>query len=509
MARGRRSGQESPWVEVELFDDADTPSTADGGRDSASAGTAGLADDAVMGFGEPGGPASARRARRPLLPVAVAVGVLLVIGAYAVDARMTAAHRAELSALPGVLGTVLDAPLGEVWRLPGQWDATDVDGTLVLSGWEDGALRGVDPADGRVVWERPPTSGPDRVFCTVLEAASRTGAPASPGVPLRPLALCLETEAGEGDAPTETRGRLVAVDAATGLDAQSITVDGALTFVDVQGEDLLLAWVGPHLRLQVVRWSPWDGGDVWRFDSSADLNPGSELRFGWSVSRTSDGLLVEGATRLLLDLGTGASREAGGPAWARRVVGSAAWPLPDGGSVEWETSYTGVTEGRVLDGTGATRFEVQGTPLVTGIDDGTSRSPLLVASSSGQDLSALDPATGRALWEREDAGASRLLLRLGGVALVSDGISATALSERDGGLRWEADLDGGVTLGPVTDGEVVLLPVDSRPRSALVARRLSDGAVVWTADLPAGARSLDAAAGVVLVRTDEALVALR
>lgn len=508
MARGRRSGQESPWVEVELFDDADAPSTAGRGEATTPDGPALLADEVTTGLRDPGSPAPARRARRHLLPVVVAVGVLLVTGAYVVDARLTAAHRVELSALPGVLGTVLDAPLQEVWRLPGQWDATDVDGTLILSGWDGGPLRGVDPADGRVVWERPPTTSPDQVYCTVLGAVPGAVTPGPPGIPLRPLALCLEGEGSEGGAPTETRGRLVAVDPATGLDAHSITVDGALTFVDVQGEDLLLAWVGPHLRLQVARWSPWDGGDVWRFDSSADLNPGSELRFGWAVSRTSDGLLVEGATRLVLDVATGASREVSGSAWRSRVVGSAAWPLPGGGTVEWATSYTGVTEGRVLDETGAVRFEVQGTPLVTEVDDASARSPLLVASWSGGVLTALDLGSGRSRWAR-DLGASRLLLRLGGVAVVSDGITATALSEQDGSLRWEAELDGGVGLGPVTDGEVVLLPVHAGTQSAVVARRVSDGAVVWTTDLPAGARSLDAAAGVVLVRTDEALVALR
>ena len=93
-------------------------------------------------------------------------------------------------------------------------------------------------------------------------------------------------------------------------------------------------------------------------------------------------------------------------------------------------------------------------------------------------------------WTRPTSPGSdlRALACVDGVLLLAEGATVTALDVRTGETRWHAPASTGAIDGnALTDGEVVLLPVDPGDGSVdLVAHRIADGSVVRRTQAPPG-----------------------
>jgi outer membrane protein assembly factor BamB len=160
----------------------------------------------------------------------------------------------------------------------------------------------------------------------------------------------------------------------------------------------------------------------------------------------------------------------------------------------------GTTRLRGADGSGDT--VATGAPVTLTVDDGSVPDLDLLADVDGgsRRLHAVDPRTGRQVWEHTLVGPPESsLVLLDEVLYGADGASMWALDARDGTTIWRTPRDpevgdvagsssAGTWFQPLTDGRQLLLvepegPEDGAP-SVMSAWSLASGQHLWTAPLP-------------------------
>lgn len=212
---------------------------------------------------------------------------------------------------------------------------------------------------------------------------------------------------------------------------------------------------------------------------------------GLSLVRWGTGELVLGAEAwVTVDLATGAATSpTAGPGgmlgWSERVE------LSNGTTATWRAGLDSLGAefqgGAVTDPDGSELFALPAPVWRTDIDDGSAPGVLLVVTpgAAGQ-LQGLDARTGEVAWTA-DVVVNQALARLGGTALVRDGLAVVALRIQDGRELWRVPIDQQGDIEPLTDGELVVVVVgaDGNDRF-LAAYRLEDGQEVWRRELAVG-----------------------
>ncbi|RMI09498.1 hypothetical protein EBM89_09960 [Cellulomonas triticagri] len=451
--------------------------------------------------------AAARRARtRRLLrrwwPVPV-VAVLGVVGWQALtDARERAVVE-RLREVDGVIGTTVTPPLTATpwgdepsggWVGPGSVEVDDGAGGTWLVGASQAEYRSewsvsaVDPRDGTEEWR------------VGLGAAS--GDPAfGTGVgcwpeqePARAVWCEIATTAPDGTA--------TAVVARVDGPSRSVTsrevVEGEQSTVAGGGLMIRATRAGDVLTVRAV--DGQSGEPAWTTDLDADAADAADTAAD-DVAAVRIGVLgthphapfvwvrQDEARTTLLDLADG------------RVVAEGAQVVVHRGAA-LEVEGSNVTRLLGADGTGST--EVDGQPVVVGVDDGSAPGTVLLHRLDGSAtglLRAVDRESGAVLWEQPD-----LLTRMGSVTVL-DGVvygsssrEVWAVDLRTGDVRWRAPAGvstSGSLDGPPVDG-VSLLRVERDPDSGddvLAAYRLRDGARLWAEPMPAGVNSVASVSG--------------
>src|SRR5665811_484888 len=245
----RRSGAVDGSVEVEIVESDD-----DGDGDG---------DDGRASGGHPHQRPAwegdlARRQMLRRVGVGSVVALTVVIGvAHVVETRRDADRRGLLGDVPGLVGSLED-PLREVWRVPA---------TSVVA-WNDTVVAVADPnrpnvqlgialSSGEIVWT---WLGPDGHYCIpVLDGEW-------PAVEPTELIACAVAP-GAAATPEASGSGVVVLDVGTGAEVGSLAVPSGLAFVDSADGDLILMSVGPGSTVQVSRWDPRTGEQVWQFTS--------------------------------------------------------------------------------------------------------------------------------------------------------------------------------------------------------------------------------------------------
>lgn len=134
---------------------------------------------------------------------------------------------------------------------------------------------------------------------------------------------------------------------------------------------------------------------------------------------------------------------------------------PSNGTVVWETRL--VSQGRFRD--------VDGTVLQIG--------DRLYVTTYGDELHALDAATGRSLWSSAPGGATGIVAGDGRLYHGIDSGEVIARDPADGRELWRWKMPGGVPTTPVLAGELVFVASSSR---TLYALRADNGSLAWSFD---------------------------
>jgi hypothetical protein len=437
-------------VDVELVEDAEPSSSgAPGGR-----------------RGTVVGPGVTRRGRGLLTVTALGLAGALVLGLnVATETRSTAAA-ARLAEVPGVLETV---------RTPGPtWMRTDV---LLLGVVEDVVLvssvthmvEALDARTGAVRWTvgEAGASG----WCTLL-ADDLQGIQFERTVPWLPggrRQLACHRSGWWSDGPEDTlrrRTRVELVDAVTGRTTSAVEEDGRLVTSLLLDGDLVPVVAHEDGTVVVNRWDPRTGAPVWRTVSSPGVATPDAV--GTAVLHDARTLTVRGQTRTTVALADGVPLPSHLPVVIRRVPASS----PRGALV------TDAAEPAALvHRPGGTRVVV--------------------------------PGAGRAvreLWRVPAGGRATVVAEVGGVLLLGRTAEAVAHDRRTGSVLWRTETAAGVEPVPLTDGDVVLLPVPGSGTTDLAALRLSDGFEVWRVPLPRGTRLLVPADSAVVVQARDGVV---
>ncbi len=433
------------------------------------------------------------------LPVAAAVGV--VAWQVVDDARERAAV-APLRATASVIGTTVTPPLtATAW---GAADATAVlsdparteDGLLAgavltpAAGWE---LVALDAADGSEAW-RVTLQGPPE---GISASASVDCAP--DGDPARTLACVATTQQIDPMVGTLTvRSQLLQADLAARTvqpvrdlpDGTSVTVAGDV-LVQVDG------WAATPDALVVTGTDLATGDPLWRTEIPA---AGTDHAAAATLRRLDGHVLIGVATATwALDPADGRVEASGTDLQAPRSGGR----LVD---------VAGSSSARVFGPDGEVGAELDATPVLLGIDDGSVPDVLLLwrfDGSMGGTLLGVDAATGEQRWavpmDQALVGGAVLL---DGVLHVSDGPTVRALDAATGAERWAT---AGGTDGGVTSDGVSLLRVErdtGTGERVLVAYALADGRRSWSTPLPEEAASLFVRDGRLFGLRDEQVVLL-
>lgn len=517
MRRRGRPGREPAWVEVELVDADGPATTVDRGLPPPVPPSPGAPGGDVVttaspvvvdpGYADAASTPIPRRPRRGVV-VAVAAAALGLAAAYGVQGHQEAERRAALASVPGVMDRSLGTPVAEVWRVAGQWGPAEVAGTLVLFGWDAGVLRGVDPEDGRALWELESGDGADAAQCVPFDPALSDTFSWTAMRPTVVVCIAGHAFAGEEQDMAPTGPDVSTIDPATGETLQEIGIDGPVYHWDGFEGDLLLAHGDASGRVHVRRWDPVTGDEPWRFVSEDVFLPEDDRTGGWSVWRSGDLLLLEGRYELAVDLSTGLEVELAADAPERAGLGVAERvALPGGAEARWELTQDGMGRAMVVDPDGSVRFELDGRVLRAQVDDGSDPDVLVVQAGDGA-LGAVDAGDGTPLWSAETA-VGEVLVRVDGRIVVNGGGVVQVYDTSDGTLLWEVDQATEMWSGPVTDGDVVLVAEGSGDATRLVAHRIQDGAVAWEIALPARSHAVMSSSREVLVMTEDALVVLR
>ncbi|WP_199423634.1 outer membrane protein assembly factor BamB family protein [Actinotalea solisilvae] len=408
-----------------------------------------------------------RRRQQAAVAGALAVVVALAVGVQA-EREAAAADDARVAALADVAGTVpsLRTPPADRRGWPGDRSTTLVlpDGTAVGPQPVDGALRTVATApDGTTRWVAPAD----------VDAAGR-GAACEPAAADAALLTCVVPGTPGVAGPTTdavlggTPDRLLVLGAADGrvheeVDLGPGTIDWApleddlvvarrvagtaeITRRDLLGGDAwsvrvpLPAWVlARHLRVRVQ-----DGLVVLTGPAAAVLDADGTVLGTWTAP---------GARRISVDVRTSA-------------VGFAVWATPELGT--W------------YDRTGRAGVRLEGAPVRPAVDDGSVPQVLLL--QDGWTLRALDVVTGP-LWERRMPQA--VPARLDGLVVLDEGDELTAVDVASGEVAWSRPLGACWDPGAVvTDGVRLAVPDDDDACARTVALDLHDGTERWTAAVP-------------------------
>jgi len=445
------------------------------------------------------------RARRQMLRrvgVGSVVALTAVIGvAHVVEARHDADRRGALGDVPGLVGS-LESPLREVWRVSATsvvaWNDTVV---VVSDPNRPNVQLGIALASGEILWT---WLGPDGHQCIpvldgewpVVEPTELIACAVAPGAAATPV---VTPEAGGAD--------VVVLDVGTGAEVGSLAVPSGLAFVNSADGDLILMSVGPGSTVQVSRWDPRTGHQVWSYASEPGLWEVIASEGGGAYA-IDNGVITFGDSALAISESTGAEVDLEQSWWADTPV---AGGLPDGGS--FETAYRdGVPlRTRVFDADGSRRFDVEAVPWLATISDGSLTEVLPVRRTSGQEVVGLDAATGAELWTVGAMAGLAPVLQIDGVAVALGTSSAVGLELADGLRLWQVPIersDG--AWQPVSDGGLVLLLSREQGPLELAAHDVRTGARAWGVRVPDDARYLRSVGGaVVLVQTATEVVAFR
>lgn len=423
-----------------------------------------------------------RLGRRGLVLVAVVAALALAAGITpgVLQSRRAAADLAALQAEPGVLEPVSDPP-AEQWRTPGRV-VGDRAGALLVAGMGDGSLRRVDPATGATIWAIPSDAAPfDRCF-PVGEAAGSAGPPADGVADPQVLVACVAAPAQD---PSSGTARVVVLDVADGAVALTVPVPGTLLAAEPLDGDLLVVARLADGRLGAARWDVAAGAPRWEYASAAPVDPAAT----GTVEVRTQSLSVAG---LAVDLTTGEARDAQDA--LQQPFGLEEYTLPGGERATWWWYGDGTSgQGQVVGDHGMRTVALLGPPLVPELTDG-SRAATLVTAVDADRLRGLDLRAGRLRWLAIYPGAAtvRAAVQVDGVMVLDGGASVDAIDVDSGAVLWSAQVDPRVTRdSALTDAEVVLLPERFEGAgSELVARRIADGAALWSTTMPAGTDSL-------------------
>lgn len=478
----RRGGSGDDVVRVEMVE-ADEPSAA------APSGSDGIGVD----------PGRRRRLRWTGIGVLAAL-VVVVAAAGVVGERRDAARRAALAQIEGVLEP-FGGPLVEAWRLPAGWPLIASDSLLVLQGTgSNPPLTAVDPSSGAVLWHR---EGALAEWCTPLGGDLA----AEPSTPTDRI-VCTQTT--DVYLPDDVAvGSLVVLDAVRGTELRSLPLDASVLFVQTADDDVILTSVDARSRLEVRRWDPAADREVWRYLSEPGLLETLVDDGPWG-REISDGVYRFGGEdeALSIDVATGERVPSVPRSERMRPI---TWPLPDGGTVELTLPGPQDPYGtRVLDADGSVRYEMEATPWVPWITDGSVPSILAVQDPLSHDVIGLDAATGDRLWIVDDVAGVESILQIDGIAVGLGSGRAVGLDMAEGAVLWEADVAYPDWWSPLTDGEVVVLLTASDAATYLAALDLKTGEQVWRVPVPDTTRYAETLGrAIVLVHTDTDLIAFR
>ncbi|MFF3063167.1 PQQ-binding-like beta-propeller repeat protein [Oerskovia sp. NPDC057915] len=438
-------------------------------------------------------PPEERPARRPwsrrtrvLVVAGAAVVALLVVGGFVRGSMNESARIERVVAAGGLRPLGPDASV--VWRIePGAVGAGEsetwlsrpvvVDGTVVLAGPDVMAL---DPATGEELWRAPSPFG------SVVPGTKRTDCSGSGPWPSASGPLICTTSVQR---QTSFLGETAAEERLVGLEVLDATT-GEVTASHVFEDGTL----GASVLDDGVATARWGTGDQVVVDLR-DMTTG-ELRWTTEIAAVRDrsgeygdqlGLWGVGDLLFLDAAGTSTTLDAEGNVEPEGARDSWTTVLGDGRSVVHRIDGTSA----VLEPDGSEAFVAQGQVQEFGATDGTPAGALLVTDGGGvmdtsgaigtPRMAALDPETGRTLWESEGT-LDAPVARAGDVGILSDAGRLRAVDLRSGARLWEAS---GVRsfASAHTDGTDLYL-VESGPTGGmrLTAIAVDSGREVWVKD---------------------------
>ncbi len=454
-----------------------------------------------------------RRRRLRRLGIAVIATLALTgVTVGVVDARRDAARREAFADLGWVM-PAMTGPPEEVWRARGGAVLAQGDGMVVTqSDAPDLTVRAIGTATGRVLWERPNMNEQ----CSPVLDQGTQGTIARFAVSRPQLLMCIAYDApgSDGTPPAEAASApLVFVDLETGAVQGQVTVAGQLLgHVEVDGE-LLFVTVRAGGSVGVVRVDPWSGRVVWDWTSGSGVRPRDPADWTWHLDDAGEVLQIEGIRTVAVSVDTGAEAEPGPRTpdgiWART------FELGSGQLVAaTQDLSTGSARISVLEADGTTRFDVDGSPWWSAYDDGSVPDSTVVQRAPvpglalGVTLASIDVDTGEERWSAPDAGSWPVFL-LEGTVIAFTGSTLGALDAEAGEWLWQRVTAGDLPDEPLTDGDVVLVPVADGGQ-VLAALALRTGEERWRMALPADAVSVHLAQdGTLLVTTRSEVIAYR
>lgn len=443
------------------------------------------------------GPRRARRHVGWLGATVLAVLGMLVMVTNVVEARRESSRLADL-AVAGVLQPI-DGPVQEVWRAPGgRLLANSPEAIVLVDLPGDAGLRGLDPATGALLWHREIASDET---CLAVGGHGYGGSPEAPV-----LVVCGPLV--DGDDPSATPARLVALDVRTGSEAAALDLVTPPMTLDVVDDDIVISRIGDRAAVQVLRWDPGADRVVWSYRSEPGM-AAALLRGGWWNSVVDRGVLWLGQDRVIaLAAASGQEVPADDPPAFWSVGGMET--LADGGSVEWAHDRSGDSTGsRVLDEDGHLRFTFGGEPWLAQISDGSEPDVLPMRRLGTLDVVGLDARTGEQQWAARTLQGMYPYVQIDGVVVATGSLRAIGLDLATGTRLWEEPIARPRTW-PVTDGRVVLLLTREGGLLGMSAIDLRTGAERWWAEMPATATYLDVGGdSTVLVHTAREVVGYR
>ncbi len=444
--------------------------------------------------------ATERRRRRAVLATGCAVLVGLAgvgVGVTVLDARR-AQERWDALAELGVPLVDLAEPLTEVWRAEGAWLMTEMAGAVLVQ--TDGSapgFRAVDLSTGATRWELDGLANEwcqpwDPSWEALRSAVTRGEAVRPEEVPWPSSLVCASSGISDlAEVPRDTTSDVRVVDVATGSLTASFRLDGRLVAADPVAGGLVVSRTVAGGDVVLARLALPDGAVEWE----RRIGPPVGQSDPWLWTQLVDGVVhlnaSDGTVLQALDARTG---EDAAPVTGAEPFYGLRQELADGTQVEvtYDTQ-SGAPEGTVRGPDGEERFRFTGelwTPLVV---DGSPDDPLLVLRPGADGgLVALDPRTGETRWRadlstgetrwRADLTGQHLggggALQLGGV--VVGGMPTLAAFDLATGERlWEVPTDVLSSVGLVTDGSRLAVPVQEGAVHYLAAVGLRSGLEEW------------------------------